>query len=133
MTSTQKKHDLIFEGALRYIRDGITRLEVEDGMTQGQIAKKLGTTQSNVSMLSSGKRGEGIRLSTAIRAFRELGGSMAELLNEVLNQRQASVLIAVADEDEELFDSLIDVLESGGEEREQLKNQAMYLQRKLGN
>ena len=103
MTSRQQKRDLIFEGALRYIRSGVERLQNEEGLTQAQIAKMLGTTQSNVSMLTSEKRGEGIRLRTAIQAFRALGGDMAELLNEVLNQRQASVLISVADEDEDFF------------------------------
>lgn len=124
------KVDLIFDKVLARLLNIISEMEGQ-GKKQAEIGKALGVKQSTVSLLKSGKRGEGIRLKTAIAAFRHSGGSMAQLLEDVLDNKKASILIALAEEDEEFFDSLLDILEEPSSDREKLRSDVLYMRSKI--
>ena len=124
------KVDLIFDKVLSRLLNIISDLE-KQGKKQAEIGKALGVKQSTVSLLKSGKRGEGIRLKTAIAAFRHSGGSMAQLLEDVLDNKKASVLIALAEEDEEFFDSLLEILEEPSKDRDKLRSDVLYMKSKI--
>ena len=131
MQTAANKKDLIFWKVLEYLRARVLEKSKElnaneKEKTQKEIGKELGISQGAVSLLLSEKRGEGIQLKTAIRAFKGIGGDMAKLLNEVLSQKEASILLALADQDEEFFNDLIFVLEDGTDFKEKLKADLRY-------
>lgn len=80
----------------------------DNGMTQMELAQKLGCRQSIISRWLSGDRRPS--LQTMLAARKKLGGmGMSEILEEVVGERQAGVMLSVADEDPDLFEALIDL------------------------
>lgn len=117
--------DRLFEAILGELQQLIVKME-DDGLTQAAIAKRLGVSQSNVSMMKSGQRGQGVRLSTAIRAFRAEGGDMVRLLEGVLGQQEAAAFLGVAEEDPEGFEALVYVLSRGGKTKQKILEDAKF-------
>ena len=122
--------EAIFDAVLNRLKQTILDME-KAGRNQTEIGKALSISQPSVSMYKAGHRGKGITLKTAIAVFRHIGGNMAELLQDVLDQKESAVLIALAADDPDFFSDFIVVAGTSGEEREKLKSEAAYLRKRL--
>ena len=115
----QKEKELVeklfenFQGLLR------SRLN-EPGTTQEDIAKLLGCRQSEISRWLADKRRPS--LSNLLGAYKKLGGGeMAEILREILGERDAAIILTVGDDDPEYFQALLEMLSQRDEFYDKLK------------
>ena len=78
--------------------------------TQGSLARKLNCKQSSISRWLSGERKP--NFEHLLRAYKEIGGfEVSEILEEILGEKRAATIIAICDDDPELFESLIQILQ----------------------
>ena len=70
----------------------LERIRTERGLTQVQLAEKLGTTQGNISRLLSG--GEEVTLSRCEKIAEALGIEVAELVTAPNRQRKPEQQVA---------------------------------------
>lgn len=110
----------------------LIRRKQRDGMTQAEIGKQIGYSQTSISQWLSGARGQNIGLGAIWSAYRALGGDMQSLLSEVFGDDRAASLISWGDKDPEFFEALLDVV---GEDQEdddyqKLRSDVLYYRRK---
>lgn len=63
--------------------DKLKQFRVAAGLTQAELARRIGTKQPNIAKLETGKREmDGIEAATALKLARALGTTVEELLTD---------------------------------------------------
>lgn len=65
---------------MRVIRSWLEPVRVSRGMTQAQVAKRLGVTEAYYSMIESGRRQTEMRLPFAVKLSAVLGVPIAKIV-----------------------------------------------------
>ena len=110
----------------------LIRARQKDGMTQEEIGKRIGYSQTSISQWLSGARGRNIGLGAIWSAYRALGGDMEGLLSEVLGDERAASLMSWGDRDPEFFKAFLDVVGEPEEDEDyqKLRSDVLYYQKK---
>jgi transcriptional regulator with XRE-family HTH domain len=123
------KEDEVALKILQHLADRLQYLRDHENITEKELAKRLGVSPATINHWINRNRFKGIRFIHAFRALQKVGGDMRQVLREVLGEDDAVIVLALMEDQPEIFRKIVSLLARDDERSEKLRREVDYLHR----
>jgi predicted DNA-binding protein (UPF0251 family) len=123
----QVKEDEVALKILEHLANRLQYLRDHENVTEKELAKRVGVSSATINHWINRNRFKGIKFVNAWRALKSVGGDMRSVLKDVLGEDEATIVLALMEQEPDLFRKVASVLARDDERSAKLKSEVDYL------